>query len=209
MFSAETIRFLNDLTVHNDRTWFQSQKPRYEAHVKTASKTFSNAFEELLSDHYGASVTAKIYRISRDLRFAKDKTPYNTHIHLSFLDPEAGAAWMVGLETDRLVLGYGALIFDSARLEHWRERVSGPSGKRLHDIVHSLKARLDPPELKRVPSPYSANHPAADLLRRKGFVVWLNDMPIEAAFGEDAPTRLLEKLATLEPVRAWFVDEAD
>ncbi len=209
MFSRETIRFLNDLKAHNDRDWFQSQKPRYETDVKAASKSFATSFEDILSSRYGASVKAKVYRINRDLRFSKDKTPYNTHIHMSFLDPEVEASWMIGLETDRLVAGYGAFAFDAKRLARWRERVSGPAGEQLLDILQEMKVRLDPPELKRTPLPYTAEHPAADLLCRKGFVVWLTDMPVKAAFGEDAPTGLLERLATLDPIRAWFVDELD
>jgi uncharacterized protein (TIGR02453 family) len=209
MFSLETIRFLADLKDHNDRDWFQSQKQRYEAHVKTASKTFAASLEGLLSDRYDVSVPAKLYRIHRDLRFSRDKTPYHTHIHISFLDPGAESSWMIGLETDRLVLGYGAFAFDPKRLARWRKQVSGPAGERLQGVLNELKVRLEPPELKRPPPPYAADHPASDLLRRKGFAVWLPNMPTEAAFGEDAPARLLEKLTALDPVRSWFVNELD
>ncbi|WP_428027998.1 TIGR02453 family protein [Altererythrobacter sp.] len=207
MFSQETIRFLNDLRDHNSRDWFQSQKQRYEAHVKTASKTFAAAMERLLSDRYDVSVTAKLYRINRDLRFSKDKTPYNTHVHMSFLDAGAAAAWMIGLETDQLVIGFGAFAFDPKRLARWRERVSGPAGEQLLGSLQELQIRLEPPELKRSPAPYAADHPATDLLRRKGFAVWLRDMPVETAFGEDAPARLLEKFEALGPIRRWFVNE--
>lgn len=207
LFSPETIRFLNDLKAHNDRDWFQSQKRRYETHVKAASIDFAASFGELLSARYGVSVTAKLYRINRDLRFSKDKTPYNAHIHMSFIDPATQAAWMVGLETDRLVLGFGAFSFDSARLERWRKRVAGPGSERLFNILKGVNVRLDPPDLKRAPSPYPADHPAADLLRRKGFAVWLDDVSVETALGESAPAQLLEELRPLDPVRAWFVEE--
>lgn len=207
MFSRETLCFLNDLKDHNNRDWFQSQKPRYDAQVKSASKAFTATLATLLSDRYGTNVTAKIFRINRDLRFSKDKTPYNAHVHMSFRDPEADAAWMIGLEVDRLALGYGAFAFDPARLARWREQVSGPAGERLCSLLRDRPIRLDPPELKRVPPPYATDHPAADLLRRKGFAVWLHDMSVDAAFGEGAPPRLLERLAVLDPVRSWFVGE--
>ena len=207
MFSQETIRFLNDLKDHNERDWFQSQKRRYETHVKTASKAFAASLEELLSSRYGANVTAKIYRINRDLRFSKDKTPYNTHIHQSFLDPEVGMAWMVGLETDRLVLGYGAFAFDPDTLKRWREHVSGPPGERLLGILQKGELRLDPPELKRVPAAYPSDHPASELLRRKSFALWLDDLPPSTALGEAAPQRLGDKLRSFDPVRDWFAGE--
>ncbi|MBN9308200.1 DUF2461 family protein [Devosia sp.] len=67
--------------------------------------------------------------------------------------------------------------------------------------------RLDAPELKRPPAPHAADHPAAELLRRKGFAVWSPDMPATEAFGDDAPARLLERLAAFDPVRGWFIEQ--
>ena len=207
MFGQETIRFLKDLQDHNERDWFQSQKQCYETHVKSASKAFAASLRGLLSCRYDANVEAKIYRINRDLRFSKDKAPYNTHVHLSFLDPEMKTAWMVGLETDRLVLGYGAFTFDPDTLKRWRERVSGPAGLRLLGILQKGDLRLDPPELKRVPAGYPSDHPASDLLRRKSFALWVDGLPPSAAFGEAAPERVADKLRLFDPVRDWFVEE--
>jgi len=207
MFSEETIRFLKDLRDHNERDWFRSQKQRYEAHVKSASRAFAASLSGLLSSRYDASVEAKIYRINRDVRFAKDKTPYNTHVHLSFLDPEIEMAWMVGLETDRLVLGYGAFALDPDKLKSWRGSVSGPAGLQLLGILQKGDLRLDPPELKRVPAGYPSDHPASDLLRRKSFALWVDGLPPSAAFGEAAPERLADKLRLFDPVRDWFTEE--
>lgn len=206
MFSQETIQFLKDLQGHNERDWFQSQKQRYETHVKSASKAFAAALGGLLSGRYDANVEAKIYRINRDLRFSKDKTPYNTHVHLSFFDPEMEMAWMVGLETDRLVLGYGAFAFDPGTLKSWRERVAGPAGLRLLGILQRGGLRLDPPELKRVPTGYPSDHPASDLLLRKSFALWVDGLRPSAAFGEAAPERLADKLRVFDPVRGWFIE---
>lgn len=91
--------------------------------------------EGQLSDRYDVSVTAKLYRINRDLCFSKDKTPYNTHIHISFPDPAAKAAWMIGFETDRLVLGDGAFAFDPKRLAQGREQVSGRQGSDCRAVL--------------------------------------------------------------------------
>lgn len=204
MFDAETIRFLADLAANNDRGWFQENKARYEAHLKAPAAAFATSLAALLTDRYGVDASARIFRIHRDLRFSKDKTPYNTHVHVSFSDPTAGAAWMVGLEVDRLVLGYGAFALAGVRLDRWRAAVAGPAGEGLLADLRSLPLRLDPPELKRVPAPYEGDHPTAELLRRKGLAVWLADLPAEAAFGEDAPARLIERLAILDPVRSCY-----
>lgn len=207
MFDEETIRFLKDLKTHNDRKWFHANKVRYEAHVREPSKAFVDRLGHLLSLQYGTSVEAKIFRINRDLRFSKDKTSYNTHIHMSFDDREGAAAWMVGLEVDRLILGYGVFAFTKPRLVRWRELVGSSAGGSLLDAFDTMNARLDPPELKRTPAPFAQDHPAADLLRRKGLVVWLDDIQQKNVFGGKAPERLANILAVFDPVRRWFVEE--
>lgn len=207
VFDIETIRFLRELGDHNDRDWFLLQRSRYDAHVRAPAMAFSVCLEAILSARYGVDAKARIFRINRDLRFARDKTPYNTHVHMSFSDPQAQAAWMLGLEADRLVLGYGAFAFAGARLDRWRERVASPAGERLRGALDALNVRLGPPGLKRVPEPYLPNHPASDLLRRKGLAVWMTDMSVEAAFGDEAPARLARRFVALEPVRTWFIQE--
>ncbi|MEZ5659935.1 MAG: DUF2461 domain-containing protein [Burkholderiaceae bacterium] len=209
-FDEQTIAFLEDLARHNDRDWFQSQKGRYEAHVKAPTKAFVSAMTPLLARRFGAPVTAKVFRINRDLRFSRDQAPYNTHIHIGFTDSATGAAWMVGLETDRLVLGFGGFGFDATALERWRAAVAGPAGARLARALARLQAdgcRIDEPELKRVPAPWPQDHPNAGLLRRKSMTVWIDSPNPSDAFGEQAPTRIVAELARLRPVRSWWAEQ--
>ena len=81
----ETLRFLQDLSLHNDKEWFDANKDRYLA----AKATVEALAGELLSgirsfdDTVGPLSTKDCtYRIYRDLRFSKDKTPYKTHMGL-------------------------------------------------------------------------------------------------------------------------------
>ena len=118
MFSAETLHFLTDLRSNNSRDWFQANRARYDAHVAGAAQGFGDALAAELQRLAGRPVTPKLFRLHRDLRFSKDKTPYNAHVHMSF---SAGGpfAWLVGIDPGGLVLGYGALGFDAALLGRW------------------------------------------------------------------------------------------
>lgn len=206
MLGPETQEFLRDLAANNSREWFGAQKSRYETVLKDPAKRFSSEIADRLSARYHVPVAAKIYRIHRDLRFAKDKTPYNTHLHVGFADPATGAAWMVGLDVKGLALGYGSFGFDKPGLERWREAVSGPAGADLGNRLDALcraGGRVDAPELKRVPSPWPQDHPQAGLLRRKGLAAWI-DLPTEDAYGPDAPARLVDRLAAFDPLRDWL-----
>ncbi|MDA5093444.1 TIGR02453 family protein [Aliiroseovarius sp. KMU-50] len=209
MFSQESVEFLRELAAHNEKPWFEANKPRYVTHVREAAAQFSDAICPILARRYGTSVTGKLFRIHRDLRFSKDKTPYNTHIHMSFTDGATGAAWMIGLEMDRLVIGYGLFAFDKARLDKWREVVAGSAGVRLHEVLNDAHVQglsLDPPELKRVPAPYPSDHPNQELLRRKGIALWSGDLPQEKAFGEAAAHDLATAFEVFDPLRNWLVD---
>lgn len=207
MFDAATITFLSDLAANNNREWFAGQRARHEAHVAAPARVFCDRLSAELERRVGGRVQPKLYRIHRDVRFSKDKTPYNTHIHMGFSGAGQSFAWMVGIEPAGLVLGYGALGFDPAQLERWRAVVAGLAGRALADELARLGAsghRLDPPDLRRVPAPFAPDHPQGELLRRKSLVVWNESLPLDSAFGDAAPARLAESLAEFDGLRDWF-----
>lgn len=204
MFSPATLAFLSDLKAHNERAWFEANRARYEADVAAPARAFCDALCERLAVQAGGPVGAKLFRIHRDLRFSRDKTPYTTHVHMSFSDGAPGA-WLVGLEPGALVLGYGSFGFDD--LDRWRAAVDGARGSALAAVLDELQARglrLDPPELKRVPAPYDAAHPRGALLRRKSLALWCDGLPVDTAFGPGAPARIAEALADFAPLRTWM-----
>lgn len=209
MFAPETTDFLNALAQNNNRDWFHANKSTYETWVKTPAKFFSAQLSEQLSKAYGIKTKPKVFRINRDLRFSKDKTPYNTHIHMSFADSEANAAWMVGLQRDRLVLGYGCFGFHKDAFLDWRAAVAAQNGGALSQLLVDLGksgCRIEDPELKRVPAPYPSDHPRADLLKRKSIAVWYDGLSLSDVYGDDAPVRLLGQLERFSPLRNWMAE---
>lgn len=206
-FSDETLSFLRDLSQNNRREWFEANKQRYTDHVKDAGQRFADALNQLLAAKYDTEVTTRIFRMHRDLRFSKDKTPYNTHIHISFSDAQTGASWMVGLQTDHLVVGFGQFAFDHDMLEHWRETVAGPQGEILTELnAKAIKGglRLSEPELKRIPLAWDADHPQGALLRRKGIVWWNDHVPQHEIFGQNAPKAIAGELVAMDPLHDWM-----
>ena len=79
--NSKSFQFLQDLSINNNRDWFNNNKPRYEA-AKANMKDFGNAlFEEMnKTDHIDK---IKVHRIYRDVRFSKDKTPYKRNLSCS------------------------------------------------------------------------------------------------------------------------------
>lgn len=212
-FSAEALGFLNDLKANNERDWFHANKKTYENEVKKPTAAFAAAFADALGTFAGKPHGSKVYRINRDVRFSKDKTPYNTHIHISFAaEPMQANApmWFFGLDTEKLTLGCGVFEFDKQGLPLFREAMSGEAGNKMLTLIGEMQTanlRVSEPSLKTVPRGYDKDHPNAEALKRKGLSVW-RDIP-EPSFvtKPDLVSRSLEEFENLLPVYR-FLDEA-
>lgn len=107
--SPETVEFLVALRANNNRAWFAAHKAGYEAHHKHPGEQFAAALAGELARLTGKLHDYRVFRVHRDVRFTKDKSPYNAHLHIS-LSPdgscrEGGPVWMFGLDPDGLALG--------------------------------------------------------------------------------------------------------
>lgn len=212
MISEETAVFLAGLSENNNREWFEANKPRYEEALKRPAERFTDEMAELLKDRTGRIYKPKIFRIYRDVRFSKDKTPYNAHLHISFTPSDAGEdapMWMIGLEPDRLVMGVGIFMFSKDGLNRWRAEIDGSGGDELALLLDGFVkkgVRIEEPELKRVPAPYLADHPHGDLLRRKGIAVWTDDAVKSEIYGENGPGNCWKRLEPFTPFFDWMVE---
>ncbi|KAJ57009.1 hypothetical protein ACMU_00525 [Actibacterium mucosum KCTC 23349] len=205
-FSKDVPAFLTELKANNSKDWFAANKARYDAGIKAPAQEFGAAMCEVLEQATDLPHSAKLFRVYRDVRFSKDKTPYNAHLHMSFTPntgQESPPMWFFGLGVDRLSLGCGVFGFDKQSLGAFRDRVAGPDGAELQTALDKLAGagvRLSEPDLKRVPAPYDKDHPHGALLRRKGLSAWLDveDRAVVTRPGLVAFT--LQNLLLLRPV---------
>ena len=181
-FSPEALSFLSDLKNNNTKDWFAANKASYEDHVKEPGKQFADAMASALSELTDCDHDSKIFRVHRDVRFSKDKTPYNAHLHMVFT-PQGQMSqppmWFFGLSPDKLSLGCGVFQYDKDALVEFRSAMAGPKGAELIQLATELRAagiRIGEPDLKRVPTGFDKDHPHAAALRRKGFAAWI-EMP--------------------------------
>ncbi len=210
MLSEDTVKFLAALKDNNSRDWFTANKSWYEMAMKRPAADFAEAMCETLKTETGRAFKAKIFRINRDIRFSKDKTPYNTHLHMSFIPADGagdGPAWMIGLEPGSLVMGVGLFSFSAKGLDAWRAAIDGAKGTEFAETVSGLQAagaRVEEPELKRVPSPFAQDHARGDLLRRKGFAIWTDAAGEAEAYGDAGPENCWKHLKKFQFVFDWL-----
>jgi len=209
----ETQAFLADLAANNERGWFQANKARYERVYKGPAEAFAAELRPRLEALAERPLGAKIFRIHRDVRFSRDKSPYNTHLHLGFQAPKVAGeprrrgGFYVGLEAAKLTLGVGAFDFGPADLERYRKAVANDfEGAELAQLLAGLEAKPSEPDLKRVPAPYPADHPRGELLRHKGLNVWqdLDDRALIAS--PDLVDAVVAVFETLDPVNLWLTE---
>ncbi len=189
----DALAFFDDLAANNTRDWFAENKPRYDDAVKRPAQALLDVVGARIAAETGAVQVPKLYRVHRDLRFSKDKTPYNTHLHVQWSDKATGMCHLFGVSRNYVCAGVGAMGFDKRALGAWRNRIAAADGAGFAALVDALKAagfRLDPPALRRVPAPHPQDHPRAALLKRKGILLWHD-------FSDDEKTR---PAATLDDV---------
>jgi uncharacterized protein (TIGR02453 family) len=208
-FSTDAMDFLRDLAAHNDRAWFQPRKADYERLLKRPFEDLCAAVGEEFAARDVPLQSDPIrspFRIYRDIRFSKDKSPYKTWLAASF-EWIGGGSGSAGcyfhLQPENVYVGGGRWHPDSAWVGRWRTFVDERSDE--------LRSLLDDPGfasrfgdlhgdgLKRVPPGYPADHPEAELLKLKDvtFGIRLDDA---AALSPELPATIATTLGAAVPV---------
>ncbi len=170
--------FLGELAINNNREWFKAHKSRYEKELVIPAKLLLKHVAHDVGRDWGIDLKEKLFRPQRDVRFSKDKTPYHTHLHLLWSLQSRGQqnpGIFFGIAPDYVRMGGGLMTFGNPGLDNWRKSIDGPFGDEFCSVLRSVVEdgyHFEAPELKRVPAPYDKEHRHADLLRRKGLVIW-------------------------------------
>jgi uncharacterized protein (TIGR02453 family) len=185
-FPAEGIAFLRALKKHNDREWFTPRKSTFEAKVRQPMVELVSAIHgEMLrfAPDYVGEPAKCVYRIYRDTRFSKDKTPYKTFVSALLLrnnfDRYAGsAAYYFAVSPENIELAGGIYMPDRDVLlavrQHLAENHREFRATYETARVRRLFGELSGESLTRVPKGFDAGHPAVDLIKRKQYLLDVN-----------------------------------
>ncbi|HET7465840.1 MAG TPA: DUF2461 domain-containing protein [Candidatus Dormibacteraeota bacterium] len=192
-------RFFIGLQLDNSKKYFEAHRGLYEESVKAPMV----ALLESLEKDYGEG---KVFRINRDIRFSKDKSPYKTNIAATVGMGHKGG--YLSLDARGLTVATGRYEMSPEELAMYRKKAAADaSGGQLDAIVKKLVKsgyELGGEELKRVPAPWPQDHPRADLLRRKSLYIWKN-FGLQPWLGSAAARRQVVKVWTdAQPLNDWF-----
>ncbi|MBI3815358.1 MAG: DUF2461 domain-containing protein [Nitrospinae bacterium] len=181
MIGKQTFQFLKELKKNNNRNWFNANKEKYQA-AAAEFEDFVNVVIASISqfDKSISGILAKdcIFRIYRDVRFSKDKSPYKTHfgawIVKSGRKSHDEAGYYIHIEPDASILAGGAHNPPPDWLRGIRSKIHN-NGKEFKKIIGSASFKkyfkeIEGEKLSRPPHGFDANHPDIELLKQKSYL---------------------------------------
>ena len=221
-FTAQTLQFFGGLDRHNAKPWFETHRAEYEATVREPMRALIEEMDVRLA-RFAPEITGdpkrSMFRIYRDIRFSKDKSPYKTHAACWFYHRDAdrrvgseaeggGAGFYVHVQPGASFVGGGIWMPPRAMLDRLRDAIA-EKWKAFDRLVRdaAFQRRFgglsDEAVLKRMPRGFAETHPAAGWLRYQSFTAGrvLGDGQVT---GARLPALLEADFARLLPLVRWL-----
>ena len=215
-FGSELLEFLGQLRLHNDRSWFEANKARYERHVRKPALAFIEAMAPrlravspvLVADP--RRVGGSLMRIHRDVRFTKDPSPYKTNLGIQFRHVAGKDVHAPGLyfhvDADEAFLGAGMWHPEANPLRAIRDAiVTRPEAWVAARDYRAFRQRwrLSGDSLKRAPRDFDPEHPLIADIKRTDFIAVL-DLSDDDVLSSDLPDRIASHFATATPLMRFL-----
>ena len=189
-FKQEGLDFLKEIEENNNKVWFENNRYRWEEHVNNVNKAYVEEMGEhliALAPHIKAQPKAggSLYKIYRDTRFSKDKTPIKTKSGIIFWQGSGhrmkSPAFYMQYKCDEFLIATGILRFKEELLKEYREYIKiEKNAKALHEILEDLTAKgisLPEQHYKRLPAGFDKENPYSYLSKYNGMLVYKRFKP--------------------------------
>jgi uncharacterized protein (TIGR02453 family) len=184
MLAKASLQFLDDLKAHNNRDWFLDNKKRYEIFKKDYQQLvadFLNLLKPLDPSLAMLEVKNCTFRINRDIRFSKDKSPYKSHLSIWFSSGVKGqnrSGYYVHLEKGGSFIAGGIYAPEANDLKKIRKEIAffqddleAILDEKQFKSIYGSFDRNETNTLKNAPKDFEKDHPAIELLKLKSFTV--------------------------------------
>ncbi len=214
-FTEEYHRFFIDLAPHNHKEWFDENRPRYENYVKKPFLEFTKVFIESLGNSYpelrGLDPKSCIFRINRDIRFSKDKTPYKMHMSAA-ISPQGrkhinNSGFYFEFNPECLRIYQGAYLVEPGSLLSLRQYMARNLSK-LDTLVNEKAFRKLYGEVlgdvqARVPKEFKEAHAKQPLMANKNFY-WYAELPPEMLTDSKLLKQMMNYYEAGKPLSDFF-----
>ncbi|MEN9655759.1 MAG: hypothetical protein RL311_685 [Bacteroidota bacterium] len=216
MLTKESLQFLDDLKANNNRDWFLDNKKRYETFKKDYQQlvgNFLDAMKPLDPSLELLEIKNCTFRINRDIRFSKDKTPYKSHVGVWLSSGSKGnnrSGYYVHIERDKSFIAGGFYCPEANDLKKVRKEIAF-----FYDDLEAILEeknfkkefgdfdRNESSVLKNPPRGYEKDHPAIELLKLKSFESTQN-FDYSEVLKKDFVKTMSQKLIALRPLNDFI-----
>lgn len=214
MLAKESLEFLEDLRKNNNRDWFISQKKRYDKYKENYHALISD-FIKVMSTYdeklESLSVKDCTFRINRDIRFSKDKSPYKTHMGIWMSTGQKNtnlAGYYIHIEKGQSFIAGGKWQPEASDLKKIRKEIEFFHDE-LDEILDDKKFQSEfggfdrEDSLKTAPKGVEKDHPAIEHLKLKSFVV-SQKIDDKLLASKDFVQNVSAKLALIKPLNEFL-----
>ncbi len=178
-FEKSSLQYLKDLKKNNNRDWFADTKPTFKIAQDNAKELYASIRESL--EKHDEIDKFKLFRIYRDVRFSKDKTPYQPHFAGSYsrLGKHLRGGYYLRIRPGESFLAGGFWQPEKDDILRIRKEIEQDASEIREilddkDYVKYFGGKFEGDELKTAPRGFDKTHPDVDLLRKKGFIAVRN-----------------------------------
>jgi uncharacterized protein (TIGR02453 family) len=172
--NPDILSFFAELETNNNREWFEPQKKRFKA-LEAEMKQFSADLVEAMNEHDSID-RYKLFRLYRDVRFSKDKTPFKTHFGISFHreKPALRGGYYLHIKPGDNFIATGFWNPDKDDLKRIRKEME-IDAEEFRDIMaepsfKTIWGNLEGEEVKTAPKGFSKEDPNIDLIKKKAYL---------------------------------------
>ncbi len=208
-----TLDYLLDLRFNNQKPWFDENRKRYQQAQANFESFVGDIIHQFSSVEDLGETTVKqcLFRINRDIRFTKDKSPYKSHMaaHIAKGGRKgSGRSYYVHIEPGGSFVAAGAYAPSPEELKRIRATIAADSGKKLKSILNNKDfkhycGKMDGEVLKTAPKGYESDHPAIDLLKHKSFIA-IHKLDDEDVLKADLASHIVTVCKALKPFEGYF-----
>jgi len=206
-FGEHAVEFFDELAVDNSKHYWEAHKDIYASDVRAPMEALVGALEKEFGGKVG---TGKVFRPYRDVRFAKDKTPYKTNCGGVIEHGRGGGAYYVEVSSAGLRVGGGCFHLHSDQIARYRTAVAQDlAGPALDKIITKLRKQgweIRGDQMKTRPREYPADHPRIDLLRYRSIYAVKVWEPDDVLHEKACLDRVRKAWRELRPFNEWAVD---
>lgn len=218
-FPFITAKYLSDLSRNNNREWFMKNRERFDFEFLQPAVQFVIDLGERLQE-FSPNINAipkidkSIFRLHRDVRFRKNKSPYKTNLGIYFWEGKGKRMECSGfyfhIEPNYFFLGAGMYVFSPQQLKKYRDIVYNPEkGKELSDIISSIKKNknylIGGKTFKKTPRGYDSDYKFSELLLYSGVYAFYEIDSLNIFHKKDIVEFSYSVFKEMNPLHKWLI----